>query len=48
MDGPHVNMMVLEECSSAFSEGVFHSLINIRTCSLHIIHGSLPTAEAAP
>ena len=43
MDGPLVTLMVLAECSSAFS---IHSLINTRTCSIHI--GSLLAVEAAP
>lgn len=43
IDGPLVNLMVVAECSSAFS---IHSLINTRTCSLHI--GSLLAVEAAP
>ena len=46
MDGPNVNLRFPDEFTSSLTETVLHSLINIGSCNLHIIHGSLKTGEA--
>ena len=46
MDGPNVNLKFHDEFTSSLTETVLHSLINIGSCSLHIVHGSLKTGEA--
>ena len=48
MDGPNVNIKFLEEISRIRKADEQHQLINIGSCGLHIIHGSLKTgAEKA-
>ena len=44
MDGPAVNIKFLIVFKLKRAENDFHSIIDIRTCSLHILHGSLKTA----
>ena len=43
MDGPNVNIKFHQEFSAHFKESNFHSLIDIGSCSLHIIHRSFTT-----
>ena len=43
MDGPYVNLKFLKEISKMREESLFHRLIDIGTCSLHSVHGSLKT-----
>ena len=45
MDGPNVNMKFFEEFSQHHKECSFHSLINIGSCGLHIVHGSFSRVE---
>ena len=43
MDGPNVNVKFNQEFSAHFKESNFHSLIDIGSCSLLIIHRSITT-----
>ena len=44
MDGPAVNIKFLNEFKLKREENAFHSIIDIGTCSLHTVHGSVKTA----
>ena len=44
MDGPAVNIKFLNEFKVKREENAFHSIIDIGTCSLHTVHGSVKTA----
>ena len=44
VDGPAVNIKFLTVFKLKREENDFHSIIDIRTYSLHILHGSLKTA----
>jgi len=46
MDGPNVNLKFHREFVEKRQEN-YHSLINIRSCGLHVIHGSLGTGVDA-
>ena len=46
MDGPNVNLKFHDEFTSSLTETVLHSLINIGSCNLYIVHDSLKTGEA--
>ena len=46
MDGPKANLTFFNEYLNKFAETTLYSLINIGTCNLHIIHGSLQTGES--
>ena len=43
MDGPNVNLKFYQEFCRKHKDEKYHSLIDIGSCSLHIIHGSLKT-----
>ena len=43
MDGPKVNVKFYEEIFKSWQKAVFHTLIDICSCSLHVVHGSLKT-----
>lgn len=43
MDGPNVNKKFYKDFSTNFEEGNFHKLVDIGTCSLHIVHGAFKT-----
>ena len=43
MDGPHVNLKFYQELTKKREEQMFHSLLDIGSCRLHIIHGSFKT-----
>ena len=43
IDGPNVNIKFYQEFSVHAKESNFHSLIDIDSCSLHIIHRSFTT-----
>ena len=43
MDGPNVNLKFYQEFCRKRKDEKYHSLIDIGSCSLHIIHGSLKT-----
>ena len=43
MDGPSVNLKVYNEIVQDRQENMVHSLIDIGSCSLHIVHGSFKT-----
>ena len=45
MHGPNVNMTFYEEFSQHRKERSFHSLINIGSFGLHIVHGSFSLVE---
>ena len=45
MDGPSVNIKFYNECIQKHREECHHQLIDMRSCSLHIIHGALRTGE---
>ena len=45
MDGPNVNVKFYKEYVSHLNEECHHQLLDIGSCSLHIIHGSLCTGE---
>ena len=45
MDDPNVNMKFFEEFSQHNKERSFHSLINIGSCGLRIVHGSFSQGE---
>ena len=44
MDGPAKNLKFLNEFKLKQEENAFHSKIDIGTCSLHTVHGSVKTA----
>ena len=44
MDGPSINIKFLNEFKLKQEENAFHSIIDIGTCSLHTVHGSVKTA----
>ena len=43
MDGPKVNLKFHRDILEKRSEDLFHSLIDIGTCSLHSVHGAVQT-----
>ena len=43
MDGPSVNLKFYKEIVPDRQENMVHSLVDIRSCSLHIVHGSFKT-----
>ena len=43
MDGPNANIKFHQESSAHFKESNFHSLIDVGSCSLNIIHRSFTT-----
>ena len=43
MDGPKVNVKFYEEIVKSQEKAMLHTLINIGSCSLHVVHGSLKT-----
>ena len=43
MDGPNVNLKYFKEFAADFKEDNFHSLVDIGSCSLHIVHGAFKT-----
>ena len=45
MDGPNINLNFFEVFSHQFKEDKFHSLIDIGSCGLHIVHGSFSRGE---
>ena len=47
MYGPNTNLKFFNEYSNKFTETTHHSLINIWTFNLYVIHGSLQTGESA-
>ena len=48
MDGPNVNLKFLEVIYLDRNENLFHSLINIGTCSLHSVNGSVKNGFDTP
>ena len=44
MDGSAVNIKCINEFTLKRDESVFHSIIDIGTCSLHTVHGSVQSA----
>ena len=48
MDGPNVNLKLLEKINEERTSNEFHRLISIGSCGLHTIHGAFCAgAEAA-
>ena len=47
MAGPNVNHRFYDEFSTEINETTNHSLINVGTCSLHVVHGSFKTGATA-
>ena len=47
MDGPNVDLKFLKEFSKLRAGDSVHSLVDIGTCSLHSVHGSMKTGEIA-
>ena len=47
MDGPNTNLKFFNQYSNKFAETTLHSLTNIGTCKLHIVHGTIQTGESA-
>ena len=45
MDGHHVNMKFFEKFLQHHNDRSFHSLTNIGSCGLHIVHGSFSREE---
>ena len=45
VDGPNVDMKFFEEFSQHCKERSFHSLINIGSCGVRIVHGSFSRGE---
>ena len=45
MDGPNVNIKFFEEFLQHQKKCSFHSLIDIGSCGLHIVHGSFSQGE---
>ena len=43
MDGPNVNLKFYQEFVQKRKDENYHSLIDIGSCGLHVIHGSLGT-----
>ena len=43
MYGPNVNFKFYKEFIAKNKENIFHSLIDIRSCSLHTVHGTFRT-----
>ena len=43
MDGPNVNLKFFQEFSAKFKVENYHSLVDIGSCSLHIVHGAFRT-----
>ena len=43
MDGPNVNLKFYQELTKKRKKQMFHSLLDIGSCCLHIIHGSFKT-----
>lgn len=43
MDGPNVNLKFFKEFAKARKDDMLHTLIDIGSCSLHIVHGSFKT-----
>ena len=43
MDGPKVNLKFYSVFTEKCLDGIFHSLIDIGVCSLHVIHGAFKT-----
>ena len=43
MDGPSVNLKFYNELVQDRQENMVHSLIDIGSCSLNIVHGSFKT-----
>ena len=43
MDGPSVNLKFYQEIVPDRQENMVHSLVDIGSCSLHIVHGSFKT-----
>lgn len=46
MSSPSVNLKFHDKFSASLTEAVNHSLMNIETCSLHVVHGSFKNREA--
>ena len=46
MDGPKANLAFFNVYLNKLAETTLCSLINIGTCNLHIVHGSLQTGES--
>lgn len=47
MDGPHVNWKVFREVSDTVQERSGHSLLNIGSCGLHVVHNSFKSGIKA-
>ena len=47
MDVPNVNLKFYDEFTTKLNEIVNHSLVNIGTCSLHVVHGSFKNGETS-
>ena len=47
MDGTNVNSKFFKEFSANFNSNCSHSLIDMETCNLHVVHWSLKTYEVA-
>ena len=47
MDGPNVNLTFYDEFTTKLNEIVNHSLVNIGTCSWHVVHGSFKNGETS-
>ena len=43
MDGPGVNLKLYKELVPDRQENMVHSLVDISSCSLHIVHGTFKT-----
>ena len=43
MDGPSINLKFYQEFSTCFKENNSHSLLDIGSCSLHVVHRSFTT-----
>ena len=47
MDGPSVNLNVLNEISKEREDAGLSKLINVGSCNLHVVHGALKSATEA-
>ena len=45
MDGLNLNLKFFKEFSAIFNSNCLRSLIDMGTCNLHVVHGSLKTSK---
>ena len=47
MDGPSINLKMLQKINEECKANEFHHLISIGSCGLHIVHGAFRTGAEA-